>query len=98
MSKTYKVNWSDIDAALPQPKQLNLEKDESTQYKSVTMMDFKIRGCRKHVHTKHSCLFYFDEELMSKDSLKVARHFPIKNADESRMQMKIIQVKPQNVL
>ena len=47
------------------------------------------RGCRKHVNTKHSWFFYFDEKPNSKeitDSLNVASSFPIESTiqDQSR--------------
>ena len=41
------------------------------------------RGCKKHVNTKHSWVFYFDEKPNSKemtDSLKAARNVPTVNA------------------
>ena len=45
------------------------------------------RGCRKHVNTKHSWFFYFDEKPSSKgitDSLKLASTFPIESTIQDR--------------
>ena len=45
------------------------------------------RGCRKHVNTKHSWFFYFDEKPSSKeitDSLKLASTFPIESTIRDR--------------
>ena len=45
------------------------------------------RGCRKHVNTKHSWFFYFDEKPNSKelrDSLKLASNFPIESTIQDR--------------
>ena len=84
MSKKCKVNWSDIDGASPKPKRLHLEKDETDSLYHCPIRECdhdgfqSQRGCRKHVNTKHSWFFYFDDKPNSKvitDSLKVASHF-----------------------
>ena len=86
MSKKCKVNWSDIDGASPKPKRLHLEKDETDSLYHCPIQECdndgfqSQRGCRKHVNTKHSCFFYFDEKPNSKeitDLLKVASNFSI---------------------
>ena len=86
MSKKCKVNWSDIDGASPKPKRLHLEKDETDSLYHCPIQECdhdgfqSQRGCRKHVNTKHSWFFYFDEKPNSKvitDSLKVASNFSI---------------------
>ena len=74
MSKKCKVNWSDIDGASPKPKRLHLEKDETDSLYHCPIQECdhdgfqSQRGCRKHVNTKHSWFFYFDEKPSSKDS------------------------------
>ena len=86
MSKKCKVNWSDIDGASPKPKRLHLEKDETDSLYHCPIRECdhdgfqSQRGCRKHVNTKHSWFFYFDDKPNSKvitDSLKVASNFSI---------------------
>ena len=81
MSKKCKVNWSDIDGASPKPKRLHLEKDETDSLYHCPIQECdhdgfqSQRGCRKHVNTKHSWFFYFDEKPNSKeikDSLMIA--------------------------
>jgi len=68
MNKKGKVDWSKIDGVSPKPKRLHFEKDETgSLYHCPTQMcdhgEFKIqRGCRKHVNTKDSWLFFFDEK------------------------------------
>ena len=68
MSKRCKVNWSDIDEESPKPKHLHLEKDgtDSLYHCPIQECDHdgfqSQRGCRKHVNTKHSWFFYFDEK------------------------------------
>ena len=68
MSKKCKVNWSDIDGASPKPKRLHLEKDETDSLYHCPIQECdhdgfqSQRGCRKHVNTKHSWFFYFDEK------------------------------------
>ena len=72
MSKKCKVNWSDIDGASPKPKRLHLEKDEADSLFHCPIQECdhdgfqSQRGCRKHVNTKHSWFFYFDEKPDSK--------------------------------
>ena len=76
MSKKCKVNWSDIDGASPKPKRLHLEKDETDSLYHCPIQECdhdgfqSQRGCRKHVNTKHSWFFYFDEKPT--DSAKLA--------------------------
>ena len=86
MSKKCKVHWSDIDGASPKPKRLHLEKDETDSLYHCPIQECdhngfqSQRGCRKHVNTKHSWFFYFDEKPNSQeitDSLKVARDVPM---------------------
>ena len=86
MSKKCKVNWSDIHGASPKPKRLHLEKDETDSLYHCPIRECdhdgfqSQRGCRKHVNTKHSWFFYFDDKPNSKvitDSLKVASNFSI---------------------
>ena len=93
MSKKCKVNWSDIDGASPKPKRLHLEKDETDSLYHCPIQECdhdgfqSQRGCRKHVNTKHSWFFYFDEKPNSKeiaDSLKVASNFPIEGTIEDQ--------------
>ena len=73
MSKKCKVNWSDIDGASPKPKRLHLEKDEADSLYHCPIQEChhdgfqSQRGCRKHVNTKHSWFFYFDEKPDSKE-------------------------------
>ena len=73
MSKKCKVNWSDIDGASPKPKRLHLEKDEADSLFHCPIQECdhdgfqSQRGCRKHVNTKHSWFFYFDEKPDSKE-------------------------------
>ena len=80
MSKKCKVNWSDIDGASPKPKRLHLEKDEADSLYHCPIQECdhdgfqSQRGCRKHVNTKHSWFFYFDEKPDSKEM-----DFPMKN-------------------
>ena len=72
MRKKCKVNWSDIDGASPKPKRLHLEKDEADSLFHCPIQECdhdefqSQRGCRKHVNTKHSWFFYFDEKPDSK--------------------------------
>ena len=81
MSKKCKVNWSVIDEASPKPKRLHLEKDEvdSLYHCPIQECDHdgfqSQRGCRKHVNTKHSWFFYFDEKADSKEI-----DFPMENS------------------
>ena len=95
MSKKCKVNWSDIEGASPKPKRLHLEKDETDSLYHCPIQECdhdgfqSQRGYRKHVNTKHSWFFYFDEKPNSKeitDSLNVATSFPIESTiqDQSR--------------
>ena len=73
MSKRCKVNWSDIDGASPKPKRLHLEKDEADSLYHCPIQECdhdgfqSQRGCRKHVNTKHSWFFYFNEKPGSKE-------------------------------
>ena len=68
MNKKSKVDWSKIDGSSPKPKRLHLEKEEtdSLYHCPIQTCDhdgFKSqRGCRKHVNTKHSWFFFFDEK------------------------------------
>ena len=84
MSKKCKFSWSDINGASPKPKRLHLEKDETDSLYHCPIQECdhdgfqSQRGCRKHVNTKHSWFFYFDEKPNSKeitDSLKVTSNF-----------------------
>ena len=68
MSKANKIEWSNIDGALPKPKRLHLEKDvvDSLYHCPIHLCEHEgfqsQRGCRKHVNNKHSWFFYFDEK------------------------------------
>ena len=93
MSKKCKVNWSDIDGASPKPKRLPLEKDETDSLYHCPIQECdhdgfqSQRGCRKHVNTKHSWFFYFDEKPNSTeitDSLKVASNFSLEGTTQDQ--------------
>ena len=93
MSKKCKVNWSDIDGASPKPKRLHLEKDETDSLYHCPIQECdhdgfqSQRGCRKHVNTKHSWFFYFDEKPNSKeitDSLKVASNVSLEGTTQDQ--------------
>jgi len=68
MNMKGKVDWSKIHGSPPKLKQLHLEKDEahSLYHCPIQVCDhdgFKSqRGSRKHVNTKHSWFFFFDEK------------------------------------
>ena len=67
MSKANKIEWSNIDGALPKAKRLHLENDADSLYHCPIQLceheRFQSqRGCRKHVNKKHSWFFYFDEK------------------------------------
>ena len=68
MNKKGEVDWSKIDGSSPKPKRLHLEKEETDSLyhcpiKTCDHDGFKSqRGCRKHVNTKHSWFFFFDEK------------------------------------
>ena len=80
MSKKYKVNWSEIGGASPKPKRLQTDSLYHCPIQPCDHDGFQSqRGCRKHVNTKHSWFFYFDEKPDSQeipDSLEVARNVP----------------------
>ena len=82
MSKANKIEWSNIDGALPQPKRLHQEKDDvdSLYHCPIHLCEHEEfqsqRGYRKHVNNKQSWFFYFDEKLrvdlkLAANSLKV---------------------------
>ena len=68
MSNKNKVDWSNIEDALPKPKRLRLKKDkaDSSYYCPIQECQHEgfqsQRGCKKHVHKKHSWFLYFDEK------------------------------------
>ena len=68
MSKANKIEWSNINGALPKPKRLHLEKDnaDSLYHCPIQLCEHdgiqSQRGCRKHVKNKHSWFFHFDEK------------------------------------
>ena len=68
MNKKGKVEWSKIDGSSPKPKRVHLEKDEtdSLYHCPIQVCDHdglkSQRGCRKHVNTRHSWFFFFDEK------------------------------------
>ena len=68
MSKKKKVDWSNIEGALPKPKRLHLEKDEADSSYHCPIQECEHegfqsqRGCRKHVNNKHGWFLYFDEK------------------------------------
>ena len=74
MSKANKIEWSNIDGALPKPKRLHLEKDDvdSLYHYPIQLCEHEgfqsQRGCRKHVDNKHSWFFYFDEKPRANSS------------------------------
>ena len=83
MSKANKIEWSNIDDALPKPKRLHLEKDDadSLYHCPIQLCEHERfqsqRGCRKRVNNKHSWFFYFDEKprvvlKLAANSLKVS--------------------------
>ena len=47
-------------------KKMKLTVCFTAQYKSVIMMDFKVKEGAENVNTKHSWFFYFDEKPDSK--------------------------------
>ena len=63
-----KIEWSDIDSALPKPKRLHQEKDDadSLYHCPIQLCEREgfqsQRGCSKHVNNKYSWFFYFDEK------------------------------------
>ena len=93
MNQKCKANWSDIDGASPKPKRLHLEKDETDSLYHCPIQECdhdgfqSQRGYRKHVNTKHSWFFYFDDKPNSKeitDSLKLASNFPTESSIQGR--------------
>ena len=68
MSTANKIEWSNINGALPKPKRLHLEKDDVDSLYDCPIQPcehdgFQSQsGCRKHVNNKHSWFFYFDEK------------------------------------
>ena len=69
-------------------KRLHFENDETDSFYRGPIQECdhdgfeSQRGCRKHVNTKHSRFFYFDEKPSAEeitDSLKVARNVPMVN-------------------
>ena len=68
MNKKGRVDWSEIDGSSPKPKRLHFGKEEtdSLYHCPIQVCDhdgFKSqRGCRKHVNTKHTWFFFFDEK------------------------------------
>ena len=78
MNKKGKVGWSKIDGPSPKPKRLHLEEDETDSLYHCPMQacdhdGFKSqRGCRKHVNTKHSWFFFFDEKPDVSNTKKLA--------------------------
>ena len=98
MSKKCKVNWSNVDGASPKPKRLHLEKDETDSLYYCPLQECQHdgfqsqRGRRKHVTTKHSWFFYFDENRNSKQmaaSLKIGRNGD-KTSDTTRQGVKFL--------
>ena len=66
MSKANKIEWANIDGALPKPKRLHLEKDDADSLYHCPIQPSEHdgfqsqHGCRKHVNNKHSWFLYFD--------------------------------------
>ena len=91
MSEKFKANLSDIDGASPKPKRLHLEKNEtdSLYHCSIQECNHDVfqsqRGCRKHVNTKHSWFFHFDEKppdsKLAKNSLEIPRKSSTSSTD-----------------
>ena len=65
-----KIEWSDIDGALPKPKRFHLEKDDadSLDHCPIQLCEHELqgfqsqRGCREHIKNKDPWFFYFDEK------------------------------------
>ena len=83
MDKKKKLDWSNIDGASPKPKRLHLEKDETDSLYHCPIQvcadhnGFKSqRGCRKHVNSKHSWFFIFDEKPELKHHQELLQVFP----------------------
>ena len=93
MSKKCNVNWSNVNGASPKPKRLHLEKDESnslyySQIQECEHHGFQSqRGCRKHVTTKQSWFFYFDEKPDSKQMTETNGH---KTGDTTKHGVKLL--------
>ena len=87
MSKC-KVSWSDINGASPKTNGFTKKRKKTTFCICPTQEcehdKFQSqRGCRKHINTKPSWFFYFDEKPNVKermDSLKEARNFAMQNS------------------
>ena len=62
------IDWSKIANASPRPKRLHLEEDDVDGLFRCPVQEcghdgfISQRGCRKHVKTKHSWFYYFDEK------------------------------------
>ena len=62
------VDWSKLANASPKPKRLHLEEDDCDGLFHCPVQICKRdgfttqRGCRKHVKSKHSWYYYFDEK------------------------------------
>ena len=62
------IDWSKLPNALPKPKRLHLEEDDSDGLFHCPVQGCKHdgfttqRGCRKHAKNKHRRYFYFDEK------------------------------------
>ena len=65
------IDWSSLSAAKTECRKLSLKEDNEGMFKcSVVPCDHNgfaiIRGCRKHLHSKHPWYFYFDNKPQDK--------------------------------
>ena len=60
------INWKSVEGAFAKPRRLHLAKRsdglDHCPVTGVSMWDLQVRGCRKHVKTKHGWYYYFDEK------------------------------------
>ena len=85
MSKSQElVNWSKLPNALPKPKRLHLEEDETDglfycPVQNCSHDGFATqRGCRKHVKKKHVWFYFFDEKPDTKDAKEIESTVSVK--------------------
>ena len=85
MSKSQEsVNWSKLPNALPKPKRLHLEEDETDGLFYCPVQNCRHdgfatqRGCRKHVKKKHAWFYFFDEKPDTKDAKEIESTVSVK--------------------